>query len=530
MKRLCALLWQSSPLRTLLESIIVCCVLLIPMLPVLLDAPPLPFSLYLVQLPLLCSVVAGLRLRFFSGQLWQVLVKEWGFGLGLGLIVLGIVIGAFAGVGQMASIRFSYAGTGGTFFFLAMTVPEYLGMRFASWVWLRWDHLRRRRYAWALTHAILTVMGGLGLIILIGAVALASRSLGNDIWGIPTGDTFAQTVFWLTIIILFSSVIIAGMLVLLLPPATLFSFLVARRTTARLENLVIATQALRQGDLSSRVVLDGEDEIAQLQANFNAMATDLETSMLALQAEKDKVWSLLEARRELVAGISHELRNPTATILGYIESLRHGWEDRPSREVEHDLETIQYETERLQTILNDLLAASQIDADKLEINLQEVNVSALLARLVETFAGLAWSRKRVQVTLTGGQDDTVAAADPQRLEQVLVNLVQNAVQHTPPGGLVALEVHQESERVCIDVEDSGEGIAPEDLPHIWEKYHHFGASQKSIRAGTGLGLSLVKELTEAMGGSVSVESLAGQGSLFRVQLPAGPHPGEKSGR
>lgn len=522
------LLWRASPLRALVEGWIVCCILLIPMLPILLDAPPLPFSLYLVQLPLMCSAVTGLRLRFFSGKPLSVAFKELGLGIAFGLGIMTIIVGTFAGLNELDSIHYSYAGTDGTLFFLLMAVPEYLGVRFASWAWYRWNRLRQRRYAWALTHAILIVVGSAGLILLIGSVIYTAQFLGHDIWGIPAGDTFAQFVFWLTIIILFSSFLAVGGLVLFLPPTILFSFLVARKMTTRLESLAAATQALRQGDLSKRVSLEGEDEIAQLQADFNAMAADLEESMLALQAEKEKVLSLLETRRELVAGISHELRNPTATILSYIESLRQGRDGGLPEEVDRDLETIQYEATRLRTILNDLLTASQMDVNRLEVNPQAVNVNELATRLVETFSGLAWNRKRVQVTLSSAENTILAMFDPLRLEQILVNLVQNALQHTSTGGLVMLKIHQESDRVWIDVEDTGEGISPEDLPHIWEKYHRPGTSKKYTHYGAGLGLSLVKELTEAMGGTVSVESSVGQGCLFRIQLPACPNPGEIS--
>jgi signal transduction histidine kinase len=242
--------------------------------------------------------------------------------------------------------------------------------------------------------------------------------------------------------------------------------------------------------------------------------------MLALEDEKDKVWQLLEARRELVDGISHELRNPAAIIQGYSSALAQAWQDRPVEEVQHDLATIQYETARLQIILDDLLTASQAELGRLHVALRPVEVTALVRRVVETLAGLAWMSKRVQVTLTVPPQTIFALADPLRLEQALVNLVQNALRHTSPGGLVMLEVCPVLEQVCIEVEDTGEGILPEDLPHIWEKYYQSGSPQRRSGYGMGLGLSLVKELTEAMGGSVAVESWPGQGSLFQIHLPA----------
>lgn len=520
MKRISSPLWKVSPTRTLVEGWLVCFILLIPVIGILLETTPLARSLYLVLLPLVCALVAGLRLRFFSGHFVQVVTKECGLALLLSLGILGTVFGLMASLAQLDSIKHSYARTGGTIFFIMMVVPEYLGVRVASWAWKRWDQLRHRRYVWALTHAILRVVAGAGLLIMIGAIFYIANILRNDIWQIPTESPFAQFVFWLTVLVLLLFLLSVSGIILFLPPATLFSFLVARKMTTRLESLAAATQALRSGNLSTRVSLTGEDEIAQLQTDFNVMAADLEESVAALQVEKDKVWRLLEAQRDLIAGISHELRNPVATILSYNDVLRREWTDRSPQEVERDLDTIQYEASHLQTILNDLLTASQADAGYLSMSLQAVNVTVLLQRLVETFSVLAWSNKRAQVTLSAPPHGIFALADALRLEQVLVNLLQNAVRHTSPGGLVALEVHQDPEGICIEVEDTGEGISPEDLPHIWEKYYRTTSSQHRSQYGTGLGLSLVKELTEAMGGTVSVESWPGQGSLFQVHLPA----------
>jgi signal transduction histidine kinase len=522
MKQNQSIFWQASPQRGLIEGWLVCCALLIPVFPVILDTTPFARSLYLLLLPVVCVVVSGFRVRFFSGRPGWVVLKECGLALILGLGIWAIVFGLMACLSQMDSIRYSYAGTGGTIFFLLMAGPEFLGVRLLTWSWQQWNRLRRRRYVWALTHAILRVAGGMGLLVLVAAMLYFVKLMNNDIWGIPPESAFAQAVFWLTILLLFTFLLFTGGMILFLPPTALFSFLTARTMTARLEKLAAVTQALREGNLAARVAVIGEDEIAQLQNDFNAMAVDLEKSVLALQAEKDKVWALMEARRELVAGISHELRNPVAIIQGYSDSLRGGWQEHSPREIEQDLETIQYETTRLQTILNDLLTASQMEAGRLNMALQVVDVTALTQRLVATFSTLAWGSKRVQVTLLGPSAGVFVLADPLRLEQVLVNLVQNAVRHSSAGGLVAVEVHPGEERIIIEVEDTGEGISPEDLSHIWEKYYQAGSAQHRppSQYGIGLGLSLVKELTEGMGGSVSVESCPGQGSVFQIDLPA----------
>ncbi|MBN1316625.1 MAG: HAMP domain-containing histidine kinase [Anaerolineales bacterium] len=520
MKETNPIFWRISPLGALLESGTGCLLLLIPMFPVLIDAPPLPRSLYLVLLPLVCAVIAGSRMRFQRNHPATVLVVECGLAACIGLGLYAIIMGVFASAGHMDSILYSYAGPGGTRFFILLAAPEYLSVRLASLTWRRWNRLRSRRYAWALTHAILTVVVVSALLVLSAIIFYSGNILGNDIWGIPPDSAFSRSVFWLSMLVLFSFFLIVGAITLFLPPATLFSFLVARKMTVRLEDLALAANALRQGDLSKRVDVKGADEIAQLQADFNAMAADLEKTMHDLEMEKDKVWSLIKARRDLVAGISHELRNPIAITQGYLDSLQRNWQDRSPHEIKQDLETISYEASRLNTILNDLLAFSQLDAGHLQISLKTVNVSTLLQRVEETFSKLSWSSKRVKITLAAPEDDVFVQADPLRLEQILVNLVQNAVRHTSPGGLVALEVRQDKDTICIEVEDTGEGIPPEELDHIWEKYHHAESSKGRNQSGAGLGLALVKELTEAMGGKVKVESWPEQGSIFRINLAA----------
>jgi len=518
MRHVGALFWQTSLPRALLEGWLACVLLLAPLAPVFLGSTPLARSLYLVLVPLLCAVLAGLRGRFSKARPLVTTLKEFALALALAAGILGMVYGLLALLGQMGSIRSSYAGTWGTLAFILMAAPEYLGMRIASWGWVRWDRLRRRRYAWALTHAILKMIAEFGLLALAGLLIWIAVILKNDIWGIPPDSVFAQLVFWSSLLLFFAVLLSVGGILLFLPPSLLFSWRVARKMTTRLESLAEATQALRAGELSRRVPVQGEDEIAQLQADFNAMAADLEGSVQALQTEKDKVWELMEARRELVADVSHELRNPAAIIRGYADAARRGLEDRPLEELENDLQAIQYEAARMENILNDLLSAAELESGHLSISTQAVDVPALAQRLVDTFSGLAWRSKRVQVTLAVPSESALAWADPLRLEQVLVNLLQNAVRHTSAGGLVAVEIHSGPGQVCIEVEDTGEGILAEDLPHIWEKYFRAGQAIGGSH-GAGLGLSLVKELSEAMGGGVSVESWPGQGSLFRVLLP-----------
>jgi signal transduction histidine kinase len=154
---------------------------------------------------------------------------------------------------------------------------------------------------------------------------------------------------------------------------------------------------------------------------------------------------------------------------------------------------------------------------RLELRPEPTDVAALVHRLVETTAPLAWQQRRVQVLAEVPLDLPPARADVERLEQIVSNLIGNAVRHTPPGGLVAAAAFAEPDAVRVEVRDTGEGIAPEVLARVFERFYR--GSDAERRDGAGLGLALVKELTEAMGGSVEAVSTPGEGSCFAVRLP-----------
>jgi signal transduction histidine kinase len=327
-----------------------------------------------------------------------------------------------------------------------------------------------------------------------------------------------------------------------LPPAALISYLALRRTTRRLEQLAAGAEALRAGDLAARVPVGGQDEVAQLQATFNAMAVDLERTLRDLEAERDRVAGLLEARRQLVASVSHELRTPVATVRGYLESIRRRSEAVTAgppassgaalseangqglnettgngQALWADLETIEREIARLQRIIEDLFTLSRAEVGRLDLRPEPTDAGALVRRLVESIAPLAWGQRRVEVLAEVAPGLPPARVDAQRLEQIVSNLLGNAVRHTPPGGLVAASASVEPNAVRVEVRDTGEGIAPDELPRVFERFYRGQGSDG--RAGAGLGLALVKELAEAMGGSAEAASTPGEGSRFTVRLP-----------
>jgi signal transduction histidine kinase len=375
---------------------------------------------------------------------------------------------------------------------------------------IRWNRLRRRSLVWALTNAHL-------LVVVIGAGILCAFIVLTNVYFTHSLEPQILPV------LVFMGILTVIAVLIVLPPSLLFSYIFARRTTRRLRALANATDALRGGDYSVRVSVQGSDEVAQLQTNFNAMAADLATAVHDLEAERDTVSHLLAARRELVASVSHELRTPVATLRGYLESARSRWReaDAPPSSLPHDLEIMEHEARRLQALIEDLFTLARAEVGRLDLRCAPVDVGDEVRRLAETVAPLAWQSGRVEVVAEVAPGLPLALVDSNRLNQALQNLLHNGIRHTPPGGIVAISASAAAAgaSVLLQVKDTGEGIAPEDLSHIWERFYRSDRARMQSSSGSGLGLALVKELTEAMGGSVAVESALGQGSCFTITIP-----------
>jgi signal transduction histidine kinase len=394
-----------------------------------------------------------------------------------------------------------------TFLFpsLMLDMFSFVVFRAAIRVARMWNRLRRTHLLWSLTnaHMIVLALGAVLLIVLIEF--LVSRNSFNLTLIVPT-----------TIGLVIVSIVV---LAIILPPLALFSYVVMRRTTDRLRLLMKATGELRRGNYEVRVPVVGEDEVAQLQADFNAMATNLELAMRDLKNERDTIAALLQSRRELIANVSHELRTPMSTLRGYLETALAHWDEQPQTTLLHDLQIMESEAIRLQHLVEDLFALSAAEVGKLTMQCKPTDVGQLVEHVVATAAPLAWRASRIEVAADVPASIPLLRVDPNRLEQALQNLLHNAIRHTAPGGIVAIAATMEARTVSIHVKDTGEGIAPEDLPHIWERFYQSESARARSDRGAGLGLSLVKEWIEAMGGTVCAESIVGAGSCFTLCLP-----------
>jgi signal transduction histidine kinase len=292
-------------------------------------------------------------------------------------------------------------------------------------------------------------------------------------------------------------------------------YLLSRSLTRRLERLARATGGLAAGDLSRRVEVDSRDEIGRLSSDFNAMASRLEEREAALTAEKERAERLLQANRSLVANVSHELRTPLATLRGYIEALEQDYGDRLPA---HDMGVIQGEIGRLTGLIEDLFTLARAEAQQLPLNIEEVDARSLVGHLAETMAPLAKRERQIEIVTALPPDLPPVRADRVRLEQVMLNLLQNALRYTLPGGIIALHGAADDGVVTLAVDDTGVGIPPEELPLVFEKFYRSDSSRARESGGAGIGLALVKELVGAMDGSVAVQSTPGRGSRFTVAL------------
>lgn len=384
----------------------------------------------------------------------------------------------------------------------------FLLLRAAIRVLQAWNRLRKQHLSWALTHAIMMIpMFGVGVVSLFILFASA----------------FSQTdlSLYLFLNLFLSGSAIAGVLIFVLPPVLLFSNFFARRITQRIEMLVSAASAMRAGNYSIRIPVQGEDEVARLQNDFNAMAAHLEETLRELQDERDNVAQLLNERRQLIASVSHELRTPVATMRGYLESTLANWEEAPPPMLRQDLNVINQQTVRLQGLIDDLFALARAEVGKLKLRCVPGRVDMLIQRIVDVLAPLTWRSSRVEIIADVAADLPQALVDEARLEQILQNLLNNGVRHTPPGGIISVsaQVDQARGQVVIQVKDTGEGIPAEELSHIWERFYRTEKSRQQPASGTGLGLAIVKEMVEAMSGSVEVESEVGLGTCFTLRLP-----------
>ncbi len=282
--------------------------------------------------------------------------------------------------------------------------------------------------------------------------------------------------------------------------ALLLTFVLSRRISRPVQALTLAAKRLGAGDFSHRVETRDRGEFAELAQTFNSMAADLERNE--------------RLRRSMVADAAHELRTPLTNIRGYLEAMSDGVV--PSSP--EALRSLNEEAALLSRIVDDLQELSLAEAGELTLTRQPEDIGQLVRSAVAAMQGQALS-KGVALGVDLPELLPEVNVDRHRINEVLHNLLSNAVTHTPGGGSVTVSARQTDHRLEVTVSDNGEGIPPDELPNIFERFYRVDKSRARATGGSGLGLTITRRLVEAHGGTVSAHSELGKGSRFTFTLP-----------
>jgi signal transduction histidine kinase len=286
-----------------------------------------------------------------------------------------------------------------------------------------------------------------------------------------------------------------------LAAAIVVSLFVSRRIVEPLQELSSVSRRLAQGYFRERTSIRSDDELADLSQSINQLAEALE------QTE--------QRRLALLADVTHELRTPLTTIEGYMEGLIDG----VIAPEPHIFAMIQHEAVRLKWLTEELALLSRAEAGQLRVICQPTELAGLIERVAAQFQP-QFGAQDVQLELHLPPDLPEIFADPNRLEQILINLLANALRYTPSGGRVTIAAESHDYFVQIAVQDTGIGIAAEHIPHIFERFYRVDKSRARRSGGTGIGLTIARHLVYAQGGEIWVESPGiGQGATFYVTLP-----------
>ncbi len=282
--------------------------------------------------------------------------------------------------------------------------------------------------------------------------------------------------------------------------ALLLGGLLAYTLTRSIHELKEATEDITRGNLGRQVNIRSKDELGDLAVSFNKMSTDLAHAT--------------QVRRQMTADIAHDLRTPLSVLAGYTEALSDG--KLPGNAEVYGV--LYQETQHLRRMVDDLRTLSLADAGELSLNLQPVQPRAILDQAAARHAVSA-QKKGVALIVQSGDDLPMVEADPERMAQVLDNLIGNALRHTPAGGEITLSGASTNGEVELRVQDNGSGIAPQDLLCIFDRFYR-GDKSRQQNGESGLGLAISKSIVEVHHGTIAVESQPGQGAVFTIRLPA----------
>lgn len=348
---------------------------------------------------------------------------------------------------------------------------------------------------------------------LYGPFLLQGQSLGSVAVTVPAAPAFASVRGTSKRLLLLLALAMVGVIGI--------GALLSRSILRQLRPLVATNRRLGSGDLGARVEVLADDEIGELGRGLNQMADQLQAAVttLSVRAEQnaEEVQRLLHERTVFFASLSHEFRTPLAVIRAQADLLLRRTDGRRSGD-RMSLSIVKDAANQALEIVNEVLELARADAGSVEVNLQSVSVAAVMEELRATFLGLA-AAADLDGELQPVTNLPPVHADPRRVRQILLNLMDNAVKYSPPGGTVRVTAAQKGDMVQVTVTDTGIGIPAQDLGTLFQPFARVpGSTPQAGQASTGLGLSLCRQLVEAQGGEIFVDSNP-RGTSFRFTLP-----------
>jgi len=287
--------------------------------------------------------------------------------------------------------------------------------------------------------------------------------------------------------------------------ALVITFLFSQRISSPIRALTATARKLGKGDFTQRVAISSKDEVGQLSESFNSMAANLERNE--------------NLRKNMVADVAHELRTPLTNVSGYLEAIR----DEVIQPDQSTITSLSEEVDLLKKLVEDLQELTLADAGELKLDKQPDDISDLIRQCVKAVQVKA-AEKNLTVTVDLPDNLPTVYFDYYRMSEVLRNLEQNAIAHTPAGGTITISAKPDSTSLKVSVADTGEGIPSEDLENVFERFYRVYKSRARNNGGSGLGLPITKRIVEAHGGSISVDSELGKGSTFTFTLPLDTAP------
>jgi signal transduction histidine kinase len=290
---------------------------------------------------------------------------------------------------------------------------------------------------------------------------------------------------------------------ILISVSAILAYIFSRYFTKPILEINKAAKTMAEGNLSIKVPVNTEDELGMLSATINHLSSQLQ--------------KIEQLRKELIANVSHEFKTPLSLIKGYAETIRdvnHFSEEKKTKQLNIIIE----ESDRLNNMINDILDLSQIQSDYIKLDKSNFSIREAVD-IVKNRLIFQWENKSIEIEIDN-QMDYMVYADERRIEQVIYNLVNNAIDHSEHNSTIYIRIHENGTKVVVEVEDMGEGISKDEIPYIWDRFYK-AREATTAHKGSGLGLAIVKSILEAHQANFGVESEIGKGSKFWFELTTG---------